>query len=108
LGWACFAKVAANRHMRWGEILVAWTDGDVAASCGDEVAMINILGWTLLMALVVGVVGFVVGFFGPAIFMPDSNQGPLLGIFLTGPVGVVAGAVFGFIIGVRKNRRARQ
>ena len=46
-------------------------------------------------ALVTGGIGFAVGFFGPMIFIPGANQGPLLGIFITGPLGAVAGAVGG-------------
>jgi hypothetical protein len=40
-----------------------------------------------------------VGFFGPLIWAPHSNQGPLLGIFVTGPIGFVVGAVTGAILG---------
>ena len=40
-------------------------------------------------ALVTGGIGFAVGFFGPMIFIPGANQGPLLGIFITGPLGAV-------------------
>lgn len=46
-------------------------------------------------ALVTGVVGFVIGFVGPMIVAPDANQGPMLGIFITGPLGVVLGALGG-------------
>jgi hypothetical protein len=48
-------------------------------------------------AVLVGLCGFAVGFFGPILFMPESNQGPLLGIFITGPLGAVAGAVGGAV-----------
>lgn len=48
-----------------------------------------------LGALVVGGAGFVAGFFGPMIFAPEANQGPLLGLFITGPVGALAGALAG-------------
>lgn len=48
-------------------------------------------------ALVVGGIGFVVGFFGPLIFAPGANQGPLLGIFITGPLGALAGAIGGVV-----------
>jgi hypothetical protein len=58
---------------------------------------------TIKWALVVGAVGFCGGFFGPMIVAPDANQGPLLGLFITGPVGVLIGAVGGFIYA-----RARQ
>ena len=39
------------------------------------------------------------GFFGPIALSPDSNQGPLLGIFLTGPGGAVAGTLLGIVVG---------
>jgi hypothetical protein len=57
----------------------------------------------LMTAVVVGGVAFAAGFFGPIIFTPEANQGPLLGIFITGPLGFV----FGMGIGVwREARRA--
>lgn len=54
--------------------------------------------------LVVGGIGFAVGFFGPLIFSPGSNQGPLLGIFITGPCGFTLGAILGAIAGFCFNR----
>jgi hypothetical protein len=51
----------------------------------------------VLWALVLGGVGFACGFFGPIALNPDANQGPLLGLFITGPGGVVAGLVAGVI-----------
>ena len=33
----------------------------------------------------VGGVGFAAGFFGPIVFRPEANQGPLVGIFFSGP-----------------------
>jgi hypothetical protein len=43
--------------------------------------------------LIVGGFGFLIGFIGPMIFAPGANQGPLLGIFITGPIGFMLGAV---------------
>jgi energy-converting hydrogenase Eha subunit B len=51
----------------------------------------------LIGAAVAGSVSFAAGFFGPIVFMPDANQGPLLGIFITGPIGFVLGGVLGAI-----------
>ena len=48
-----------------------------------------------LGALALGGIGFLGGFFGPMLFMPQANQGPLLGIFITGPLGFLIGAVLG-------------
>jgi hypothetical protein len=57
----------------------------------------------LLTGAVVGGIAFAAGFFGPIILTPEANQGPLLGIFITGPLGFV----FGLGIGVwREARRA--
>ena len=52
---------------------------------------------TLLIGVVIGLVCFLAGFVGPIIFMPESNQGPLLGIFITGPAGFVLGCLGGFV-----------
>ena len=48
-------------------------------------------------AIIVGSIGFAGGFFGPMVFMPEANQGPLLGLFITGPLGVVAGGILGAV-----------
>lgn len=47
------------------------------------------LRWPLLL----GAAGFAVGFFGPIVFVPEANQGPLVGILITGPAGAVLGLV---------------
>lgn len=44
-----------------------------------------------LWIVLLGVTGFGAGFFGPMIFVPESNQGPLVGILISGPAGVVLG-----------------
>jgi hypothetical protein len=49
-----------------------------------------------------GVIGFIGGFFGPMILAPESNQGPMLGIFITGPGGFVIGALCGAAIAAGK------
>lgn len=67
-------------------------------------AVLRILAWTL----VIGVISFSIGFFGPMILAPGANQGPLLGIFITGPLGVMAGFIIGVVrelIGARKSPR---
>ena len=65
--------------------------------------MTKILHGAGLGALIVGAIGFSIGFFGPIIFMPDANQGPMLGIFITGPLGAVLGAVGGAIVAARRS-----
>lgn len=59
-------------------------------------------------ALLLGGIGFVLGFAGPMVLTPEANQGPLLGIFITGPLGVVIGAIGGGILGHRRGRRAQE
>lgn len=50
----------------------------------------------MFWAWLVGSLAFAAGFFGPIFFSP-SNLGPLLGIFVTGPVGALAGALWGIV-----------
>jgi hypothetical protein len=56
--------------------------------------------WSAVTAAVVGVVSFLYGFVGPLIVHPDWPQGPLKGIFYTGPLGANAGAALGALIGL--------
>jgi len=61
--------------------------------------------WCFGTAFALGAAAFLAGFAGPIVLMPDSPQGPLLGIFITGPLGFIAGAVIGLGIGVAKEPR---
>ena len=54
---------------------------------------------------ILGAVGFLGGFVGPVIFTPEANQGPLLGIFITGPLGFILGLIVGFVLRVLPGRR---
>jgi hypothetical protein len=56
-------------------------------------------------AVLFGGAGFAAGFFGPMIFTPEANQGPLLGLLITGPAGVLIGAISGLMYGLVKSRR---
>jgi hypothetical protein len=56
-------------------------------------------------ALLVGGPAFLAGFLGPLLLTPESNQGPLLGIFVTGPLGLVLGAVAGVLWGLGRRTR---
>jgi len=46
-------------------------------------------------AVILGGIGFALGFLGPILLAPEANQGPLLGIFITGPGGFAVGLLFG-------------
>ena len=50
-----------------------------------------------------GLIGFALGFFGPMLLDPSSGNGPMLGIFITGPLGFILGIGRGFWL----RRRAR-
>jgi hypothetical protein len=42
--------------------------------------------------------------FCPILFTPEANQGPLPGLFITGPLGFLPGAVGGFLYGLFMKR----
>ena len=65
----------------------------------------GILRRALTPALQVGLIGFAAGFFGPMLLAPDANQGPMLGIFITGPGGFLLGLIYGVVRELR-NRGA--
>lgn len=85
---AIVCALLATRHV-WARTAVGAAPGSPAFFAG-------------LGALIVGGVGFVLGFFGPMLLTPEANQGPLLGLFITGPGGAVLGAVGGFLYGMRR------
>lgn len=53
-------------------------------------------------AVTLGGLGFVAGFFGPMLLAPGANQGPLLGIFITGPGGSLLGALAGWLVWLKR------
>ncbi len=66
------------------------------------------LGYALGGGFILGGVSFAAGFFGPLILTPEANQGPLLGIFLTGPIGFVIGGALGAVYARFRVRRPGQ
>ena len=70
---------------------MVYEDGNIAEP-------MRLLKFALLGAIILGGIGFVAGFVGPIIFTPEANQGPLLGIFITGPLGFIFGAVLGAVV----------
>jgi hypothetical protein len=55
-----------------------------------------------LFAALLGGIGFVCGFLGPIALNPNANQGPLLGIFITGPLFAIGGLLLGFVLAAVK------
>jgi hypothetical protein len=89
--------------------------GFIGAACGGmlgtmlrrpESRAAAVARWCLGMAALIGGVGFLAGFAGPILLTPDLPQGPLLGFFITGPLGVVLGAVLGLVLGALQGRRS--
>ena len=62
-------------------------------SLGVRIALAPV--WALVGAAMMGITGFVIGFFGPMQFQQWANQGPMVGIFVTGPLGILAGGLVG-------------
>jgi hypothetical protein len=54
-------------------------------------------GVMVALTLGLGFLGFLLGFFGPIALEPGSAQGPLLGIFISGPLGALAGVLVSWI-----------
>lgn len=57
----------------------------------------HLISSIVLGGVILGSIGFCAGFFGPMILRPDANQGPLLGIFFTGPLGFILGLIGGAV-----------
>ena len=62
------------------------------------------IGHVLIGAFILGGISFLAGFVGPIIFYPKSNQGPLFGIFITGPVGFTLGGILGAVYSLLRLR----
>ena len=54
----------------------------------------------LRWAAVLGIAGFLAGFIGP-MFLSDGNQGPMTGLFITGPGGALLGLILGAVAAAR-------
>jgi hypothetical protein len=53
-------------------------------------------------ARLLGGIGLAVGVVGPALIWPSSNQGPLLGVLIAGPLGFVIGALGALVFSNRQ------
>ena len=67
-----------------------------------------ILAFAVCTALLLGSIGFVVGFFGPMLIAvlvgSEANLGPLWGIFILGPGGLILGFFVGAVFGYKNIR----
>lgn len=55
----------------------------------------SLSNYVVMGGIILGSIGFLAGFIGPIILSPSSNQGPLLGIFVTGPISFLVGLLGG-------------
>lgn len=55
-------------------------------------------------ALILGGFGFVFGFFGPMLITRDTQQAATIGIFIASPLGMLLGAVAGYILVSRQKQ----
>jgi hypothetical protein len=109
LPFAGYTLLAVYQQLRSGFDLLgavfASGTGTVAILCGwfalrGHVAESRARIWlSVIGGVVLGSIGFTVGFLGPLILTPSANQGPLLGIFVTGPLGFEIGAAIGWLCG---------
>ena len=67
-----------------------------------------ILVFAVCTALLLGSIGFVVGFLGPMLIAvlvgSEANLGPLWGIFILAPGGAILGFLVGAFVGYKKIR----
>ena len=80
-------------------ILVGWYAWKLVAGEKMGVGVSVICG-----ALMLGGLGFIIGFLGPMIVAKDTSQGPLVGVFIGAPLGVILGAVGGYFIASKQHR----
>ncbi len=103
--WMLFAQILPE-DMPWLSNLAALVTGAVAGVLiwrGMD-KQSGIAAIALRWAAIVGAVCFCGGFFGPMFLMPAANQGPLFGLFMTGPLGFIGGGIGGLIYALWRNR----
>jgi hypothetical protein len=91
--WVCVVLALS------GAILVAWYTWKLVS--GEKMGT----GVSVLCgALMLGGLGFIIGFLGPMILVKDTSQGAFVGIFITAPLGVILGAMGGYIYATKQNK----
>ena len=54
-------------------------------------------------ALILGGLFFTVGFLAPMVVSKDTSQGPMIGLFIAAPLGMIVGAIGGYLYAARQN-----
>lgn len=91
----------------------AWLSGAVSFACAVLAAW---SAWQLVTgkktgaivavtggALILGGLFFTIGFLGPMVISKDTSQGPMIGLFIAAPLGVIIGAIGGYVYASRRN-----
>ena len=94
--------IAANIVALFSAAIAGWYVWKKLGSANSGLISNKFIG-----AIILGAISFSAGFFGPLIFAPESNQGPLLGILITGPLGIVLGGIAGGIYWTNRRRNAQ-
>jgi len=106
-------RLLGSPDMVFLRLIVLSTSGTAAVMCwwyalrGQNTESRAVMRLGCLGGLVVGGVAFLAGFVGPILLMPGANQGPLFGIFVTGPLGCVVGTAGGVIAAKLKRRNGQ-
>ena len=107
--WAPFSLVSFMEH-RWIPNLVSFLCAvGVGRYAWKRLGSVpkGLVSSIFLGAIMLGSIGFCAGFFGPIILTPGANQGPLLGIFITGPLGFLLGSLCGLAYWLTKGRKEK-
>lgn len=67
----------------------------------------RVLRYALTWGCIAGSICFILGYVGPIILKPEANQGPLLGLFVTGPAGFLVGFMSALAIAIVRERRRK-
>jgi predicted lipid-binding transport protein (Tim44 family) len=78
-----------------------------AAAGPSRAAPRDALWWISRAVLAVGSIGFLSGFLGPMVLRPGASAGPMMGIFITGPLGTILGLVTGIVCAALHRARPR-
>jgi hypothetical protein len=100
--WLLFVQIAPDDSLATGAALLTAAALAWLAWRGMSADAPGVFATTMTWAGTVGAVGFCGGFFGPMIFTPEANQGPLLGLLITGPLGFIGGAAGGLVYSLRR------
>lgn len=101
--WKCFSdefRKAGNKS-NVISLLIAIVIGIVVWKKIENISE-SLPAYIFAGGILVGITGFILGFFGPLVLAPSNNLGPLLGIFITGPFGFLFGLYFGGLYWNRK------